>query len=397
MISKSKPFIYFYTYFNAEMILTYTNSYLPIYFSNIIKIDTIQLSFILFFSYLALFSRPLISIYFDRKDSKRRTLIITSGFGILVSFLLLMFNLHLTILFGIFYAFLLTSISINIVGTNKIMISHSQDAKSKNRNALYIQLGSISGSLFPILLFLISVGSESSWNTFFIIGILFTTPILFSIFLLRKKKGDSYYLQEELKIVSLNKKPIILMCLFLFLAFSDRLFSYSIKPWISIQTSTTFFSIFWFLLILIYTFGNLIGSWAFKKVNCKNVLLITTLIIGISLFIVPFIVSFNFSLFLIIYGLYYFISGLFLIKLIPYKMELAHNSVFYYQLMTMFSILASIIFTPIGTFFYIYVEIDIIIMISGILIILSIMPFYFVKINKEEGSNLIKKINIRNS
>ncbi|MFX0017716.1 MAG: hypothetical protein ACFFB1_11925 [Promethearchaeota archaeon] len=372
------------------MILTYTNSYLPIYFSNIIKIDIGQLSFILFFSYLALFSRPLISIYFDRKDSKKRYLIIASGLGILVSFLLLIFNLHLTVLFGIFYALLLTSISVNIVGVNKIMISCSEDNNSKSKNALYIQVGSIFGSLFPIILFLISVGSASNWNTFFIIGILFTTPISIFTFLLKEKKKDSYRVKDDVR-KSFDKKNIILVCLFLFFAFSDRLFSYSIKPWISIQTSTAFFSILWFILILIYTLGNLIGGWAFKKLNCKKTLLITTLLIGFSLFFVAFIVNFNFSLSLIIYGLYFFISGLFLIKLIPYKMELAQNRVFYYQLMTMSSVLASIIFTPIGTFFYQYIETDIIIMISGILIILSTIPFYFVKISKEEGYNLIKK------
>jgi len=381
--SKSNPFVYFFTYFNAEMILTYTNSYVPIYFSNIIEINISQLSFILFFSYLALFSRPLISIYFDRKNSKKKYLIIASGLGILLSFLLLIFNLHLTIFFGIFYALLLVSISINIVGVNKIMITSSEDINSKNKNALHVQFGSIFGSLFPIILFLIIVGSSSNWNTFFIIGILFTTLISFFTLLLKEKTRDPHSIQDDVKKITFNKKTMILMCLFLFLAFSDKLFSYSIKPWISIQTSTSFFSILWFILILIYSFGNLIGGWVFKRVNCKNFLLITTLIIGISLFIVPFIVSFNFSLFLIIYGLYYFISGLFLIKLIPYKMELAQNRVFYYQLMTMFSILASIIFTPIGTFFYQYVETEFIIMISGILIIFSIIPFSFVNLNKD--------------
>ncbi|MFX0024845.1 MAG: MFS transporter [Candidatus Hermodarchaeota archaeon] len=387
MINKSSLFIYFYTYFSADMIFVYTRSYLPIYFSNIIKIDTSQLSFVLFLSYLALLLRPPISIYFDRKDSKRKLLVVLSGFAILVSFSLLTFSLHSTLLFGVLYAILLAFISISTVGVNKIMISQSPDLNSKNRNALLIQIGSISGSLFPIFIFLISVDSSSNWNIFFIMGIIFTSPLLFFIFFLKEKPHDNYQ-EEKITKNSFNKKPIILICLFLFLAYSDRLFSYSIKPWISTQTDTTFFSILWFILILIYTFGNIIGSIFFKKLNCKKTLLITTFIIGIILFLAPFT---NFSFFLVIYGAYFFISGLFLIKLIPYKMELAQNRVFYYQLMTMFSILASVIFIPMGAYFYEFIETEIIIMISGILIILSIIPFYFVKISKEGGYNLIKK------
>jgi len=310
-----------------------------------------------------------------------------SGFVILVSFSLLIFNLHSTLLFGVSYAILLAFISISIVGVNKIMISRSPDINSKNKNALIIQIGSISGSLFPIFIFLISVDSSSNWSIFFLMGIIFTTPLLLFGFFFKEKPSENYRAIEEKQTKSsINKKPIILISLFLFLAYSDRLFSYSINPWISTQTSTKFFSILWFILTLIYTFGNIIGGIFFKKLNCKKTLLITTLIIGVILFFVPFT---NFSLFLVIYGAYFFVSGLFLIKLIPYKMELARNRVFYYQLMTMFSILASIIFIPVGTYLYKYIETDIIIMISGILIILSIIPFYFVKINKEEGSNLI--------
>jgi len=51
------------------MILVYINSYLPIYFSEL-KVDTTQLSIILFFSYLFLFLRIAISVYFDRKNAK---------------------------------------------------------------------------------------------------------------------------------------------------------------------------------------------------------------------------------------------------------------------------------------------------------------------------------------
>lgn len=382
MIMKSNLYVYFYTYFSADIIFVYTRNYLPIYFSNVIKIDTTPLSFVLFFSYLALLSRPLISLYFDRKNSKRKLVVLLSGLAILVNFSLLLCSLHSILLFGIIYTIVLASISINTVGVNKIMISNSLDMKSKNTNALLIQFGSITGSLFSIFIFLISVSSLSNWANFFILGILSTTPLLLFTILLKDKREDYPSNQEKRNKNSINKKPVILFALFLFLAFSDKLFSYSINPWISVQTSTAFFSMLWFVLILIYTFGNIIGGRFFKNNDCRLILLITTLIIGLILFTVPFL---SFSIFLIFYGLYFFFSGVSLIKIISYKMELAQNRVFNYQMMTMFSIMATIVFTPLGTFLYKFVETDIIISISGILIVLSVIPFYFVKLNKKEG------------
>ncbi|MFX0178359.1 MAG: hypothetical protein ACFE85_19265, partial [Candidatus Hodarchaeota archaeon] len=121
-----------------------------------------------------------------------------------------------------------------------------------------------------------------------------------------------------------------------------------------------------------------IGGIFLKNLNCKKTLLITTFIIGIILFIAPFT---DFSLFLLFYGAYFFISGLFLIKLIPFKMEIAQGKVFYYQLITVFSILASIVYIPIGTYLYTYIETTIVVMISGVLIILSIIPIYFISPN----------------
>lgn len=369
-------FLYFYTYFSTEMILIYTNSYLPIYFSNVVKIDTIQFSIVLFFSYLAFLLRPVISIYYDKKNAKRKFLVIFSGIGILINFILLIFSLESLILFGIYYTLLLTFISLCTVGINKIMISQSPDTSTKNRNALLIQLGSIIGSIFPIFIFLITTSLTSNWINFFFIGILFSTPLLLFTILLKDNPDNIQRIKGNPNGNSINKSSIFLMCLFLFLAFSDRLFSFTIKPWISAQTSITFFSILWFLLILIFTFGNLIGGFLFRNYDCKSTLLITTLIIGLLLFLIPFV---NFILFMVIYGVYFFISGLFMIKLIPFKMEIAQNRVFYYQLITMFSILASVVFTPIGTYLYGFVETEVIIMISGIIIIFSIIPFYFIK------------------
>ena len=357
------------------MILVYINSYLPIYFSEL-KVDTTQLSIILFFSYLFLFSRVPLSVYFDRENTKRKLLIIFSSFGIIFSFVLLILYLNLLFIFGVLLGFIFAFVSVITVGINKIMITQSPDIKTKNKNALIIQLGAITGSLIPIIIFLININSSQNWNQFFIFGILLTTPILIFVFLLKDEDANYKFNgrnNQEFKIV---KKSIILMCIFLFFACSDRLFSFSIKPWISFKSSTTFFSFVWFFLTLGYVIGNVCGGVILKRVNRKKLLIVSTGIIGILLICAPFI---DFFLFLIFYGFYFFISGIILVSLLSIMMELSQNKVFYYQLMALFSIAANVFFTPLGTYLFKYINTEIIIMIAGLLIIISIIPICFIK------------------
>ncbi|MFX1411234.1 MAG: hypothetical protein ACFFA6_12870 [Promethearchaeota archaeon] len=381
MGSKLNPVIYFYAYFSVEMILAYINSYLPIYFSTVISIDITTLSFVLFLSYLALFSRPFISLYFDRKNSRRKLFIIFSSFGIFLSFSILIFSLKLLPLFGTLLGIILILISVVTVGINKIMILQSPDKHTKNKNALIIMLGAICGSIIPIIIFLFNVSSSTNWNQFFIFGVLLSTPIIVFAFFLNDETTNYEYNGGNNQEVKIIKKPIILMCIFLFLTFSDRLFSFSIKPYISIKTSPTFFSILWFILTLIYALGNIFGKLILKIVNRKQIITISVILIGVLLNFIPFV---NFFLFLTLYGFYFFLSGIFLISLLSIMMEISQNKVFYYQIMALFSVAANVIFTPLGTFLYQYIETELIIMIAGIIILISVIPIYFVKLNATE-------------
>jgi len=289
----------------------------------------------------------------------------------------MMLNLNDLILFGLFLGIILVFISVITVGINKIMIVYSSDNETRNKNALLIQLGSILGSLSPIFIFLVVVNSSLNWDPFFLMGIIFSIPILLFGFILKDNNSDSRNIIKKDDKLRFEKKSIILMSFFLFFAFSDKMFSYSIKPWISIKTNTIIFSILWFIFILLYTLGNILGGIFLKKIDCKFILIISTLILGLELVIAPFI---NFFYFLISFGFYHLISGLFLVKLIPLMMEISQNKVFYYQLMATFTILANVIFTPIGTYLYSIISTELIIMLAGIIILASIIPITFVKI-----------------
>ena len=128
-------------------------------------------------------------------------------------------------------------------------------------------------------------------------------------------------------------------------------------------------------------FGNICCGIILKKVKRKQILIISTVIIAILLFVAPFI---EFFLFLILYGFYFFVSGILLVSLLSIMMELSQNKVFYYQLMALFSIAANVVFTPLGIYLFNHIDTEIIIMIAGILIMISTIPVCFIKENINE-------------
>ncbi|MFX1394983.1 MAG: hypothetical protein ACFFAH_15630, partial [Promethearchaeota archaeon] len=101
---KKNYVIYFSFYFVSQVLFVIIHVYLPIYFFNILNVNRKELAFIQIFSYLTLFSKPILSVYFDKKGttSKRKKIIEIASLGVLVSFVFLIFNLELLLVFGVF-------------------------------------------------------------------------------------------------------------------------------------------------------------------------------------------------------------------------------------------------------------------------------------------------------
>jgi len=122
------------------------------------------------------------------------------------------------------------------VAVDKIIIEISPDEKQKDRNALYMQLGGISGALFPNILFIIiftDLHSLSTWNLFFLIGVLTVFPVIF-ITLSLNFQTKSLKKVENLTEKESQKKFIILMSIILFLFYSEKIFEYHMVKNISL-------------------------------------------------------------------------------------------------------------------------------------------------------------------
>jgi len=94
--------VYFYSYFAVQLIFIYINIFLPVYFFNVLNVNRTELAVVQIFAYLVLFIKPVIAIYFDKKNIKKKFIIILSSIGTIVSFFFFIISLNFLLIFGIF-------------------------------------------------------------------------------------------------------------------------------------------------------------------------------------------------------------------------------------------------------------------------------------------------------
>ncbi|MHA1293198.1 MAG: hypothetical protein ACTSQJ_11060 [Promethearchaeota archaeon] len=379
---KGNYLIFFYGYFVAQFILIYVNVYMPVYFFNVLNVNRTQLAFIQIFAYSAFFLKPLIAIYFDKEKSKKKLVITLSAFGILCSFILLIFNIKLLIIFGIFLGINFACISLLKVAIDKIIVEQSPNDKIRNHNALYTQLGALFGAIIPNLIFFLiysDIYSIYFWNLFFFIGIICITPLILFPFIL-KDFNNNYKPVEKIVEDKVMTKYLILMCIFLFLLYADRLYEYPLEPWILNKYGEEKFSLFSFILIfliLLNAFGVILAGFISNKFNKKKILIFSSLMCGSLMIIAPF---FDLIIFLILIGIIQIFAGFILINMISMMIDLSNKKVFIYQIMASFIILAQVVYIPLGTYLSIFIATEFIIILAGVLIIVSIIPISFIKI-----------------
>ena len=363
------------------MVYIYVNVYLPIYFFNILKVNRIELAYVQIFSYSAFFIRPLIAIYFDKEKYAIKTVIILSSVGIFVSFIFFIFNLNLLIIFGIFLGINFACASIMRVAIEKIIIVNSPDDRTKNKNALYIQLGIVFGALFPNLIFIIiftDLYSLPTWNQFFLIGILSIFPIVIFSFLL--KIGTDPII--ELKTTTenqINKRSIILLSIILFLFYAERIYEYPAEPWILSkygEENFTLLAMFVAIIIVINALGLILAGFYTDKFDRIKILTFSSLAYGILLIIAPFTDMYTFF---ILFGIMQIFSGFILVNLIALMIEFSKKRAVYFQLMTASAILAIVIFVPLGTYLSLFIATEFIFVAAGVMKLLSIIPILLLR------------------
>lgn len=388
-------FLFFYVYFVAQVIYIYINVFLPVYFFRVLKVNRTELAFIQFLSYLALFTKPIIAIYFDKKflNLRFKSITILCSIGLLFSFIFFIFNLNILVIFGIFLGINIAFLSVIDVAIDKIIVGSSPDDKTKDKNALITQMGSIFGAIFPNIIFFIlftDIYSIPTWNQFFLIGIFSIVPIICIGFLL-KPIGSTKASEEILPDKDLDIKSIILMCIVLFLFYGERIYEYPLEPWILNKYGEEYFSLFvlfLILLIIINTLGLILGGLISSRLHRKKLLVLSSIVYGILLIIVPFM---NLVGFFILFAIMQIFSGIIVINLISLMIKYSKKNVVYFQIMATFAILASVIFIPLGTYLSVVISTELIIVIAGVLKLLALIPIYFLNIQKNDIKDFEQK------
>lgn len=167
------------------------------------------------------------------------------------------------------------------------------------------------------------------------------------------------------------------MCLFIFLVYGDKLYEFPLEPWILEKFGEELFSFFVRLLIFII-FINLIGiiiaGFISNKFNRKKLLIYSSLSYGLISLLLPFVNAFWFFL---LFTILQIIASFIILNMIRVMIQFAAKKVTYFQIMASFFIIARIIFIPLGTYLSTLIPTELIIIISGILITMSIIPLFF--------------------
>lgn len=388
IIPKRNYYTYFYAYFVSNLILIFINVMLPIYFFNILNINRIELAIIQFAAYSILFTKPIISIYFDKVRSTRKIFLIISSIGTLTSFIFLILYLNILTIFGIFLSINFLCVSVTDIVIDKMIVDYSPDEKTKDRNARYIFLGSMSGAIFPtIISFLIftDIYSIPTWHLFFLILSFAIIPMIFMNNLL-KVPFDSDKKEVDTIDSDIDKKSIMLLCICAFFAYGEKIYDYPLEPWLVNRWGEQYFSLLLLILmimILLNALGLLIASIISNRYNRKKILEISFFLYGSLMVIAPFTDKITFF---IIFGIMQIFSGFLVVNLFSLMVKHSHKKVWLFQLLTSFILLARVLLVPLGTYLSAFVPTELIIATAGVLVLLAIIPTIFIKYKKEQLS-----------
>ena len=371
LFNKSEMLMYFISYFAVQLIFVFIHKYLPIYLDKI-NVNYQELALVLIISYSALFIKPLISLYFDKKIGKIKIMLIICAFGIIFSFIFLILSLYLLILFAIILGINFALTSILDVAVDKLLVEKSNTEELKNRKVLFTQIGAVIGASIPPLIFLIA----PSWDSYFLILIILLTPLLFFVFngdnASTLKQDNEKKTKEKLQI---SLRNLCLMCLFIFLIYGDQLYDWTFEPWIVNIIGEDLFSIIVLILTIINAFGIIIAGVISHRYDKRKLLIFFSLCMGLIVMIASFC---DIYIFFILFIIIQILAGFLFVNLISLMIDISKKQVLYFQSMAIFVVIAKLIFVSSGTFIFDFIDIRWIIFISGVIAIISIIPVYFI-------------------
>jgi MFS family permease len=378
--SRQNYTVFLYGYLALTLILIIINTYLPIYYLNVLRIPKEEVALVLLFVLLIFLIKPVLSIYFDTKPKMTRITALLGAICLVLSFSLLIFSLQSLFLFGIFLATSFGLLCLVDVSIDKYIVAISPNEKIKNNNVIWTQIGAALGGIFASGLYLIS----SNWNQFFIGCIILTIPLIFIVLLLKRLGTETQKSKEAITrdiTKELKSKPILLMSIFLLLFTGDRLFDWVLEPWIDVKygsAGVSLFSIFIMLWIFLQIIGFILGRYFSDRYSKKQIIAYLMVVEGIIYLIAPFM---DIILLLVLFSISQLLAGIITVILLSLMIDLSKEKVILFQFMSTFVIIARVVFTPVGLLLYGFLPAEVIIAAAGICYAVSAIPLYMIKEN----------------
>lgn len=381
---------FFVIYFTISIFDAYFIIYIPLYYLNIIDVNQTELAFIQSITYLTLFVTPGLGLYYDKfvnKTSISKAILYICYVTLTGSFLIFILYKEIILIYGIFvFIYFFSKSMIRTIMTRLFLEVVEESKKLKLNIILFVNTATIGGYLVVSLIFnfnVLNITSTTFWDKFFIFGWFSSVLIIFiGIILSRKIKflKESINLEEfpnKLSSLGLFRYELFIIGIIYFsyiLATSDLLVSYPLSSWIFnkfTEKGFRFYSSLYFIFFMCSILGLYLSNQLCKKYNEKKLMCIFIYLYIILL--LPITIS-NFPIFMILN------SGL---SVIASSIATAYTSLvtdfsnkgryrtFKYQFLQTSTSISNIVFIPLGTLYFGIINVETLIIISGILIGIS--------------------------
>jgi predicted MFS family arabinose efflux permease len=258
----------------------------------------------------------------------------------------------------------------------------------KKNLILVFNASSSLGAFIPTFLFsiiIVDFYSFSLWNTFFMVGWLLSSPILFIFFLIKENniKTSEFQPKEENSDSGSKIWLMVLVYISYFLFWGSYLFGYPLSSWITSnfgQNAFKFYSSFYIIFFLFNLSGFFVANRIYKKGNEKKIILKGIFSIAILFLVYPHV---SFSIFLLLYSIEALIYGLVIPNFLHIIIDLSRRGKYEnlkYQILQSSNYLGNIIFTSLGIFLSSYYSTTSLMMTSAFLVLLATIPLLIKKI-----------------
>jgi len=372
------------------------NTYIPVLLITVLGIPEAEIAFAQLISYLAFFAKPIFALISDkaRKDEgkqiNRRLFIFSGGIGLFTSFLFMIVSIQLMIIFGIFWSVNYFCMSIIDVAIDGNIIDTSPNVRSREKKITIIQIGNSAGNISAYILYLIyitNIANLNEWNNFLIFQLFSLIPLIgISMFMYeavvkREQEREPIKGETVRKLSSSRRKTSFgCMALFLILFYSEALVEIPFEPWLVSRWGQEGFKMYSFLLIFapfLFIIGYLLKNTVFKYSDRKKILYISLISIGLFNMLIPLI---DFWIFIILASIIIIPTAMAYICFVSIMMEFAGDKYSYkFQILAAMVIISKLLFGPMGTFLSGILDVNILLIIVGILVLSSIIPIYLIK------------------